>query len=93
MKNSSKRKPIPVQHDRGGTLRYAWLRAPPLYKSTKTTNPILSGCLTNHAPYEGGLSARRARAHAYDSACETRGGHGPSALSPPYGIMEHAETE
>jgi hypothetical protein len=56
VKNSSNRKPIPVQHDRGGTLRYAWLRAPPLHRSPKTTNPILSGCLTNRAPYEGGLT-------------------------------------
>jgi hypothetical protein len=45
--NSYTRKPIPVQLDRGGTLRYAWLRAPPLHKSTKTINPTLSGRLTN----------------------------------------------
>ena len=59
MKNSSNRKPIPVQYDRGGTLRYAWLRAPPLRRAKHKSKPSRFRCLTNHAPYEDGGSRIR----------------------------------
>ena len=48
------RKPVPVLVGRGDTLRCAWLRAPP--RSTTTSPKLKPGCLTQDAPYEGGLS-------------------------------------
>ena len=49
----NRRKPVPALLDRGGTLRYAWLRAPPRSRSfRKPTKPL--GRLTQEAPYEGG---------------------------------------
>ena len=47
------RKPVLVHVDRGDTLRSVWLRAPPLRQASILT-PSQSGCLTQHAPYEGG---------------------------------------
>jgi len=55
-----RRKPVPARLDRGDTLRYAWLRAPPRSARTLTNPKPQSGCLTQDAPYEGG-QAKRAR--------------------------------
>ena len=45
---------IPERVDRGGTLRYAWLRAPPLRHAIKMKSKPQLRCLTQKAPYEGG---------------------------------------
>jgi hypothetical protein len=45
---------VPERVDRGGTLRYAWLRAPPLRHALKISPKPHLGCLTQEAPYEGG---------------------------------------
>ncbi|MEH2499018.1 hypothetical protein V1294_005497 [Bradyrhizobium sp. AZCC 1678] len=50
----NRRKPVPERTDRGGTLRYAWLRAPPLRRMQKITSKPRLGCLTQKASYEGG---------------------------------------
>ena len=52
----NRRKPVPERTDRGGTLRYAWLRAPPLLRMQKITSKPRSGCLTPKPSYEGGQS-------------------------------------
>jgi hypothetical protein len=52
----NRRKLVPERVDRGGTLRYAWLRAPPLRHAIKIKPKPLLGCLTLEAPYEGGQS-------------------------------------
>ena len=49
----NRRKPVPERTDRGGTLRYAWLRAPPLHRMQKITSKPRSGCLTQKPSYEG----------------------------------------
>ena len=53
----NRRKPVPERTDRGGTLRYAWLRAPPLRQMQKTKPNPRSECLTQKPSYEGGQSA------------------------------------
>lgn len=50
----NRRKLVPERVDRGGTLRYAWLRAPPLRHAIKIKPKPQLGCLTQEAPYEGG---------------------------------------
>jgi hypothetical protein len=50
----NRRKPVPERTDRGGTLRYAWLRAPPLHRMQKNTSKPRLGCLTQKPSYEGG---------------------------------------
>jgi hypothetical protein len=50
----NRRKPVPERTDRGGTLRYAWLRAPPLRRTPKNTPEPPVRRLTQKAPYEGG---------------------------------------
>jgi hypothetical protein len=50
----NRRKLVPERVDRGGTLRYAWLRAPPLRHAIKIKPKPHLGCLTQEAPYEGG---------------------------------------
>ena len=51
----NRRKLVPERVDRGGTLRYAWLRAPPLRHAIKIKPKPQLGCLTQEAPYEGGV--------------------------------------
>ncbi len=60
----NRRKLVPERVDRGGTLRYAWLRAPPLRHAIKIEPKPQLGCLTQEAPYEGGQSQRVANARA-----------------------------
>ena len=65
----NRRKLVPERVDRGGTLRYAWLRAPPLRHAIKIKPKPQLGCLTQETPYEGGQSdlsaeARRAKAES-----------------------------
>jgi len=50
----NRRKLVPERVDRGGTLRYAWLRAPPLRHAIKIKPKPQLGRLTQEAPYEGG---------------------------------------
>ena len=52
----NRRKLVPERVDRGGTLRYAWLRAPPLRHAIKIKPKPQLGCLSQEAPYEGGQS-------------------------------------
>ena len=52
---------VPERVDRGGTLRYAWLRAPPLRHAIKPNPSPSLGRLTQKAPYGGGQSHRIAR--------------------------------
>jgi hypothetical protein len=59
----NRRKLVPERVDRGGTLRYAWLRAPPLRHAIKIKPKPQLGCLTQEAPYEGGQKAHLRRAH------------------------------
>ena len=59
----NRRKLVPERVDRGGTLRYAWLRAPPLRRALKINPKPRSGRLTQKAPYEGGQSQRVVRKH------------------------------
>ena len=56
----NRRKLVPERVDRGGTLRYAWLRAPPLRHAIKIKPKPQLGCLTQEAPYEGGQRRDRA---------------------------------
>ena len=58
-----RRKLVPERVDRGGTLRYAWLRAPPLRHALKINPKPHLGCLTQEAPYEGGQRRSSRRAH------------------------------
>jgi hypothetical protein len=53
----NRRKLVPERVDRGGTLRYAWLRAPPLRHAIKIKPKPQLGRLTQEAPYEGGQKA------------------------------------
>ena len=48
----NRRKLVPERVDRGGTLRYAWLRAPPLRHAIKIKPKPQLGCLSQEAPYE-----------------------------------------
>ena len=52
----NRRKLVPERLDRGGTLRYAWLRAPPLRHAIKIKPKPQLGRLTQEASYEGGQS-------------------------------------
>ena len=52
----NRRKLVPERVDRGGTLRYAWLRAPPLRHAIKIKPKPQLGCLTQETPYEGGVA-------------------------------------
>src|SRR2546430_2304932 len=51
-----RRNPFPPSRDRGGTLRYAWLRAPPLPRTPKIKPEPPARRLTQKASYEGGVS-------------------------------------
>ena len=77
----NRRKLVPERVDRGGTLRYAWLRAPPLRHAIKIKPKPQLGCLTQEAPYEGG-QRRALRAPCppnYKAAFPARTGRGVRA--------------
>ena len=58
------RKPVPERTDRGGTLRFAWLRAPPLPRMQKIVPRPRLGRLTQMPSYEGGEYFRVTRSAA-----------------------------
>ena len=71
----NRRKPVPQRTDRGGTLRYAWLRAPPIRQISKSQPRPRSQPLTQKPSYEGGAKAPLRRAHHLSSSAFPDGGH------------------
>jgi hypothetical protein len=53
----SSRKPVPTPRKRGGALRYAWLRAPPLTTAHAQTRPK-KGALDKQPHMRGGFPTR-----------------------------------
>ena len=75
---------VPERVDRGGTLRYAWLRAPPLRHALKINPKPHLGCLTQEAPYEGGQRRPCAVPTIYRIVTRMVG---TQALCPPYDFL------
>ena len=69
----NRRKLVPERVDRGGTLRYAWLRAPPLRHAIKIKPKPQLGHLTQEASYEGGLGVSRNPPFEVDLLAENGG--------------------
>ena len=79
-----RRKPVPERTDRGGTLRYAWLRAPPIRQMLKTKPKPRSGRLTQKPSYEGGQRRTCAVPTIYRRSCFLM--VGTLSLCPPYAL-------
>ena len=79
----NRRKPVPERTDRGGTLRYAWLRAPPLHRMQKITSKLRLACLTQKASYEGG-QRRTCAVSTISADFNLNGGHAEPVIGRAY---------